>query len=118
MTRSVTNTMAIIAGMKLSDRGSGMLANGATAPNAASVTTMTTNASWRCRSVGGNVAIEYSNSSLALRSDKTSLPEVSLSLSVSRCCQHSSRLRASGAAHYQNVITLAKILRALPVCGV
>ena len=32
MTRSVTNMMAITIGMKLSIRGSGMLANKATAP--------------------------------------------------------------------------------------
>jgi hypothetical protein len=53
--------MAIIVGMKPSIRGSGMLANGATAPKAAKEMTMTAYANRRCHGVAGDVAIEYSS---------------------------------------------------------
>ena len=73
--RSVTNMMAMMVGMKLSIRGSGVVALGATAAYATSVMTTTANANWRCRAVGGNVATEYSNSSSAVRfAAKTCLP--------------------------------------------
>ena len=45
VTRSVTNTMAMLAGMNPSARDSGLSANEDAAPNAASVTIATTNAS-------------------------------------------------------------------------
>ena len=67
MTRSVTNTMAMTVGTKLSIRGSGVPENGTIAPYAASVTTTTANANRRCRGVGGNVATQYSSSSRAAR---------------------------------------------------
>ena len=59
--------MANTVGMKLSIRGSGVVALGTMAAYATNVAMTTANANWRCRAVDGAVATENSNPSSAAR---------------------------------------------------
>ena len=66
--RSVTNIAVPIEGMKLSNRASGVAANGAVRPNATNRIATTPRASQRSRDVGGKVVGQIFGSSDISRS--------------------------------------------------